>query len=681
MRKLQSIILLLLITHFAFAQERLSPELLWEMDRVYGVEVSPDQKSMIYSSRSYDLAADKGKTVIYKYDFALGSRSKIIDGGDVSISNAIWRPDGKKIGFIKSGVVFEANPDGSSVKQITFFDAAVSNFAYAPDLKHISFSKEVKLGKTLVEKYPDVPRSEAMIFDNLMYRHWTVWQDEYYSHVHFAPYSDSIANSSMVDIMPGEKWDTPMPPFGGAEEITWSPDGKNIIYVSKKLIGKDWAVSTNSDLYQYNLASGKTKNLTEGMMGYDKSPKFSKDGKKLAWLSMARDGYESDQNVVYTMDVSTGNKMALTKKMDETVDDFIWSDDGKTIYFLAPINATYQYFELQVPTSLGKSEISKEAIRQITKGDHNFRSLALAGKNLVGIKQSMSMASEVYQAEIKSGKDKALTMANKDIYSRIKMGKVEKRFVKTSDGKDMLTWVIYPPDFDPKKKYPALLYCQGGPQSPVSQFFSFRWNFQLMAANDYIIVAPNRRGLPSFGTEWNEQISGDWGGQAMKDYLAAIDDVAKEDYVDENRLGAIGASYGGYSVYYLAGIHEDRFKTFISHCGLFNLESWYASTEEMFFANWDIGGPYWQDEFKEEYKKHSPHNYVENWNTPIMVIHGALDFRVPLNQGMEAFQVAQLKGIPSKFLYFPDEGHWVLKPQNGLVWHREFFSWLDKWLK
>ncbi|QNL21623.1 S9 family peptidase [Hyphobacterium sp. CCMP332] len=681
MRKLQSIILFLLITHFAFAQDRLNPELLWEMDRVYGVEVSPDQKSMIYSSRSYDLAADKGKTVIYIYDFTSGSRSKIIDGGDVSISNAIWRPDGKKIGFIKSGVVFEANPDGSSEKQITFFDAAVSNFAYAPDLKHISFSKEVKLGKTLVEKYPDVPRSEAMIFDNLMYRHWTVWQDEYFSHVHFAPYSDSISNSSMVDIMPGEKWDTPMPPFGGAEEITWSPDGKNIVYVSKKLIGKDWAVSTNSDLYQYNLASAKTKNLTEGMMGYDKSPKFSKDGKKLAWLSMARDGYESDQNVVYTMDVSTGNKVALTKKMDETVDDFIWSDDGKTIYFLAPINATYQYFELQVPASLGKSEISKEAIRQITNGDHNYRSLALAGKNLVGIKQTMSMASEVYQAEIKSGKDKALTMANMDIYERIKMGKVEKRFVKTSDGKDMLTWVIYPPDFDPKKKYPALLYCQGGPQSPVSQFFSFRWNFQLMAANDYIIVAPNRRGLPSFGTEWNEQISGDWGGQAMKDYLAAIDDVAKEDYVDENRLGAIGASYGGYSVYYLAGIHEDRFKTFISHCGLFNLESWYASTEEMFFANWDIGGPYWQDEFKEEYKKHSPHRYVENWNTPIMVIHGALDFRVPLNQGMEAFQVAQLKGIPSKFLYFPDEGHWVLKPQNGLVWHREFFSWLDKWLK
>lgn len=681
MRKIKLTFLLSLFILAVNAQERLSPELLWKMDRISGVEISPDQKSMIYSSRSYNLAENKGKSVIYKYVFESGERIKIIDGVDQSISNALWRPDGKKIAYLKSGQVYEVNADGSAEKQLTYFNASISNFAYAPDMKNISFTKEVKLDKTLVQKYPDVPKSSAMIFDDLMYRHWTDWKDESYMHVHFAPYSDSIANSTMVDIMPGEKWDTPLPPFGGPDEITWSPDGNNIVYVSKKLIGKNWAVSTNSDLYQYNLASMKTKNLTEGMKGYDKSPKFSKDGKKLGWLSMEREGYESDQNVVYTMDIASGNKMALTKKMDETVEDFIWSEDGSKIYFIAPINATYQFFELQVPSSLDKSEIYNEAIRQITKGDHNYRSLALAGKSLVGIKQTMSMASEVHNVDIKTGNDKALTKANKEIYDEIKMGKVEKRFIKTSDGKDMLTWVIYPPDFDPKKKYPALLYCQGGPHSAVSQFFSFRWNFQLMAANDYIIVAPNRRGLPSFGTEWNEQISGDWGGQAMKDYLSAIDDVAKEDYVDENKLGAVGASYGGYSVYYLAGIHENRFKTFISHCGLFNLESWYATTEEMFFANWDIGGPYWQEEYKDEYNKNSPHRLVENWNTPIMVIHGALDFRVPINQGMEAFQVAQLKGIPSKFLYFPDEGHWVLQPQNGLVWQREFFSWLDKWLK
>lgn len=681
MRKLNLVLILLISTCIAQAQEVLTPELLWEMERVSSVNVSPDEKSAIFSSRTYDLKANKGKTVIKKIDLNSGQSEVLIDGGEKSISQAVWRPDGKKIAFLKGGEVYEVNPDGSGQKKISNFNSSIANFSYSPDMKHVSFSMEVKLDKTLQEIYPDVPESEAMIIDDLMYRHWDHWNDEMYSHVHYAAYSDGSISEKAIDIMKDERWDTPIPPFGGDEEITWSPDGKKIVYVGKKKYGKDWAESTNSDIYSYDIASSRTENLTEGMMGYDKSPKFSKDGKKIAWLSMARDGYEADQNIIYTMDVASGNKMALTKAFDETVSDFIWSKDAKKMYFLTPISATYQYFQLDVPSSLGKSEISKESIKQLTNGDHNYRSLALAGEKLVGTKQSMSSGSEIHSVEIKTGKDKALTMVNKPIYDKIKMGKVEKRMIKTSDGKDMLTWVIYPPDFDPNKKYPALLYCQGGPQSPVSQFFSYRWNFQLMAANGYIIVAPNRRGLPSFGTEWNEQISGDWGGQAMKDYLAAIDAVSKEDFVDENRLGAVGASYGGYSVYMLAGIHENRFKTFISHCGLFNLESWYASTEEMFFANWDIGGSYWNNPQPKSYEAFSPHKYVQNWNTPIMVIHGALDFRVPINQGMEAFQVAQLKGIPSKFLYFPDEGHWVLSPQNGLVWHREYFKWLDKWLK
>lgn len=681
MRRLSLTLFLAFCLSFAFAQERLTPEILWQMERVYGVEVSPDEKSIIYSSTTYDLSADKGKTVIFKMDLASGEAKKIIDGGDKSVSNATWRPDGKKIAYIKGGEVYEVNPDGTGEVKISAYESPVANFSYAPDMKHVSFTMDVKLDKTLVEIYADVPKSKAMVIDDLMYRHWSYWNDESYSHIHFAEYREGDINDKAIDIMLEERWDTPVPPFGGGEEITWSPDGSKIVYVAKKMYGKDWAVSTNTDLYEYDIATAKTVNLTVGMNGYDKNPKFSKDGKKLAWLSMERDGYESDQNVIYTMDLTTKTKMALTKKFDETVDDFVWSGDGKNIYFLTPMQATYQFFDVKVPSSLGKSEIEKEDIRQITEGVHNYRSIAMAGKKLIGAKQSMSRASEIYSVDIKSGEDEALTTVNDDIFAGLKLGKVEKRMVKTTDGKDMLTWVIYPPDFDPKKKYPAILYCQGGPQSAVSQFFSYRWNFQLMAANDYIIVAPNRRGLPSFGTEWNEQISGDWGGQAMKDYLSAIDDVAKEEYVDENRLGAVGASFGGYSVYMLAGIHEGRFKALISHCGLFNLESWYASTEEMFFANWDIGGPYWKPEFKEDYEKFSPHKYVQNWTAPIMVIHGALDFRVPINQGMEAFQVAQLQGIPSKFLYFPDEGHWVLKPQNGLVWHREYFNWLDKWLK
>ncbi len=681
MKKRIFIVLFVLIDLSLNAQNTLSPELLWQMERVSSVNISPDQKTLLYNSTTYDLNANKGKTVVYKMDIESGKKTLLIDGGDRSVSNIKWRPDGKKIAFMKSGEVYEINPDGSGEQKISGFELAIANFNYSPDMKNVSFTMEVKLDKSLVEIYPQAPASKAMIIDDLMYRHWSYWNDENYSHVHYASYSDGKIGSSAIDIMVDEKWDTPVPPFDGDENITWSPDGKKIIYVSKKMRGKEFAISTNTDIYEYELATGKTTNLTEGMMGYDKLPKFSKDGKKMAWLSMARDGYESDQNVVYTIDVATGNKMALTKAFDETVEDFIWSDDGKKIYFLTPMQATYQFFEVGIPASLGKSEIPKESIRQITNGIHNYGSLALAGKNLVGTKQSMSMANEIYSVDIQSGKDAALTEVNKKIYDELKMGKVEKRMIKTTDGKEMLTWVIYPPDFDPKKKYPALLYCQGGPQSAVSQFFSFRWNFQLMAANGYIVVAPNRRGLPSFGTEWNEQISGDWGGQAMKDYLSAIDEVAKEEYVDENRLGAVGASFGGYSVYMLAGIHEGRFKALISHCGLFNLESWYGSTEEMFFANWDIGGPYWKKEFKEDYAKFSPHNYVQNWTAPLLVIHGALDFRVPINQGMEAFQVAQLQGIPSKFLYFPDEGHWVLKPQNGLVWHKEYFSWLDKWLK
>jgi dipeptidyl aminopeptidase/acylaminoacyl peptidase len=458
--------------------------------------------------------------------------------------------------------------------------------------------------------------------------------------------------------------------MGGSEQFCYSNDSKKIIYTSKKLQGKDFALSTNSELYEYDILSGITKNLTLGNKGYDMNPAFSSKG-TLAWQSMPRDGFESDKNHLKIM-ATDGEIVDLTKELDITVGSFCWHPSGDLIYFIAPKNGTEQLFELNVIS--GKT-------RQLTSGQFDFVSLSVFGETIYAGRQSMVEPTELFSYTIKKNKLAQLTNANTELIKTLKMPKAEERWVETTDGKKMLVWMVYPPDFDPAKKYPALLYCQGGPQSQVSQFFSYRWNLALMASKGYIVVAPNRRGLPGFGQEWNDAISKDWGGQAMKDYLTAIDNAAQEPYVDETRLGAVGASYGGYSVYMLAGIHENRFKTFVAHCGLFNLESWYGTTEELFFANWDQGGPYWLDVNKENYKKNSPHNYVANWNTPILVIHGGMDFRVPESEGMQAFQAAQLKGIRSKYLYFPTEGHWVQSPQNSIVWQREFFEWLATDLK
>lgn len=633
--------------------------------------------------RSYDLDEDGGTTELYLMP-AAGGEAKMISTEGESIIEAMWRPDGKKIGYLsaKSGSVqlWEMNADGSEAKQVTDLPYSISNAAYAPDMKHISFSYMVKVNEMLSDKHPDLPKASGRSYDNLMFRHWTEWYDGMHSHAAIANYADGKVSGSPTDIMKGEPYDSPLKPFGGGEHLTWSPDGKTLIYVCKKLFGKEYAVSTNSDLYAYDVAAGTTKNLTEGMMGYDTDPVFSADGKMLAWMSMERAGFESDKNAVWILNPATGERKALTANVDQSFGSIAWSSDGKTIFATSAVNATYQAYRIDL-TSTSFAKAALKSVTPITKGTHNINGVALAGNRLIGTKNSMTNPAEIYSWDIKTGEEKALTKVNEKLLSSIKTSKVEKRMIKTTDGKEMLTWVIYPPDFDPSKKYPTLLYCQGGPQSAVSQFFSYRWNFALMAAKGYIIVAPNRRGLPSFGQKWNDDISGDWGGQAMKDYLSAIDAVKTEPFVDEDRLGAVGASYGGYSVYYLAGIHDNRFKTFISHCGLYNLESWYASTEELFFANWDIGGAYWENPMPESYKLFSPHKLVQNWNTPIMVIHNELDFRVPLNQGLEAFTAAQLQGIPSKLLYYPNEGHWVQRPQNGLMWHREFFGWLDQWLK
>lgn len=674
--------LIILCAVFALnAQPVLTPEKLWQIERLYGVEVSPDGKQVIYLQKSYDLEANSGKARLYKMNPDGSSKQAISDESE-SIISAQWRPDGKKIGYLssKSGSVqfWEMNPDGSGVVQVTDFEFSISNVHYAPDLKHISFSYERQVGQTLAQKHSDLPEASGRSYDDLMFRHWTQWYDHMHSHVAYISYSEGKISGGMTDIMGDEPYDSPLKPFGGSEQISWNGDGSKIIYTKKEKFGKDYAISTNSDLYSYDLKTKETTNLTEGMMGYDMDPVISPDGQKMAWMSMEREGFESDKNVVWIMDMKSMKRSSLTADVDQSFGHLIWANDGKTIYATSGIEATYQAYELKLnKTQDGLSE----APRQITKGIHNINSIALAGDRLIGTKNTMTAPAEIFSWSIADGSEKTLTDVNSEITKALSAIKVEKEMIKTSDGKDMLTWVIYPPDFRENKKYPTLLYCQGGPQSAISQFFSYRWNFALMAAQGYIVVAPNRRGLPTFGQKWNDDISGDWGGQAMKDYLSAIDAMSEKPFVDSEKLGAVGASYGGYSVYYLAGIHEKRFKTFISHCGLYNLESWYASTEELFFANWDIGGPYWESPQPASYAKFSPHKLVQNWDTPIMVIHNELDFRVPLNQGLEAFTAAQLQGIPSKLLYYPDEGHWVLQPQNGVMWHREFFSWLDRWLK
>ena len=662
-------ITVLLIAPLQSQNQHLTPENLWKIGRLGLDDISPDGKTALYGVTYYDIEKNSGNRDLYIIP-TKGGIPKKITAFDQHEYNGQYRPDGKKIGFLKGGNLWEMNPDGTDQHKIS--DIQMNGFKYAPDNKNILYIQDVKYRKKANEIYPDLPLTSAKIIDDLMYRHWDQWDDFANSNIFVAPYNDGKIGENPTNII-NQPYDSPLNPFGGMEEIAWSPDGKKIAYTCKKLSGKEYAISTNSDIYIYDLDTKTTTNLTQGMPGYDKEPAFSPDGNYIAWNSMEEPGFESDRNRIFIYNFKTKKKTEITKGLDRACNSPHWSKDQKNIYFITGEKATNQ---------IAAINIQNHKFRFITKGIHNYYDIIPASNNLlIGRKCSMSMPHELFEINAKTGTESQLTFTNSSLLQQIKMGKIEKKLVKTTDGKDMLVWMIYPPNFDPNKKYPTLLYCQGGPQSAVSQFWSYRWNFQLMAANGYIIVAPNRRGLPSFGREWNDQISGDWSGQAMKDYLSAIDAAAKEPFVDQDRLGAVGASYGGYSVYWLAGNHQKRFKCFIAHCGLFNLESWYGSTEELFFANKDIGGPYWDPKLKEAYLKHSPHRYVQNWDTPILVIHNGRDFRVPIGEGLQAFQAAQLRGIPSKFLHFPDEGHWVLKPQNGLVWHREFFSWLDKWLK
>lgn len=654
---------------------RLTPELLWSFGRVGEVAISPDRQTIVFGVKYYDVADNKGNTDLYSMN-PDGTNLKQITRTAKSEFNIVWRPDGKKIGFVYAGdkglQMWEMNPDGTERKQISNIAGGISGFTYAPDQTKVLFIKEVDLVEQVVDKHPDLDKANAYIADDLMFRHWDTWTNSF-SHIFIADY-DGTSLKNEKDIMEGEKYDAPNKPWGGTEQIAWAPDSKSIIYSSVKKYGVDYTISTNADLYHYSLESGETKNITKGMMGYDVAPVYSPNGKKLAWESMERDGYESDQNRLFIMDMATGEKEDYTAAFDQNVHGLSWNDDGSKIYFYSDYHARYQVYEL---------DVNSKNIVTLTSGDHNYHSVQFAGDKLIAKKMAHGMPTEIFSIDIAAKAETQISDVNTELLGKLNLGTTQERWVKTSDGKDMLVWVILPPDFDPNKKYPALLYCQGGPQSSVSHFFSYRWNFQMMAANDYIIVAPNRRGVPSFGQEWNEQISKDYGGQNMKDYLAAIDDVAKEPFVDENRLGAVGASYGGFSVFWLAGNHNKRFKAFISHDGMFNFESQYLETEEMWFVNWDLGGPFWDKSNKVAQRSYanSPHKFVQNWDTPIMVIHGEKDYRIAYTQGMQAFTAAKLLGIPARYLHFPEENHWVLSPQNGILWQREFFKWLDQWLK
>ncbi|MFS2824986.1 prolyl oligopeptidase family serine peptidase [Parabacteroides distasonis] len=656
---------------------RMTPEALWAMGRIGGMNVSPDGKRVVYTVAYYSVPENKSNREVFVMN-ADGSDNKQITKTGFAENEAVWIKGGTKIAFLcnesGSSQLWEMNPDGTDRKRLSDYDKDIEGFAFSPDEKKVLFISQVKTVNSTADKYPDLDKATGVIITDLMYKHWDEWVTTV-PHPFVADF-DGESISNPVDVMEGELFESPMKPFGGIEQLAWNTTSDKIAYTSRKKTGKEYAISTNSDIYVYDLNTKQTTNITEENKGYDTNPTYSLDGKSIAWLSMERDGYEADQNRLMVMNLETGEKTFVSKDFDSNVDSYCWSADCERIYFTGVWHGESQVYQIDLANG--------NKITPLTEGMYDYASVALLGDKLIAQRHSMSMGDEIYSIDLTGDHTVTqLTFENKHIYDQLTMGKVEERWMKTTDGKQMLTWVIYPPQFDPNKKYPTLLFCEGGPQSPVSQFWSYRWNFQIMAANDYIIVAPNRRGLPGFGLEWNEAVSGDYGGQCMKDYFTAIDEVAKEPYVNKDRLGCVGASFGGFSVYWLAGHHDKRFKAFIAHDGIFNMEMQYLETEEMWFANWDMGGAYWekQNATAQRTFANSPHKFVDKWDTPILCIHGEKDYRILANQGMAAFNAAVLRGVPAELLIYPDENHWVLKPQNGVLWQRTFFEWLDMWLK
>lgn len=682
----------------------MTPEALWAMGRIGGAEASPDGKTIVYQVGYYSVKENKSRQVIYTISRDGKTQQKLTPAGK-SQSDATWIANGKRIAFLQDGQIWSMAADGSDCKQLTNSSSEIEGFKFSPDEKSVILIKSIAYNGSIKKNPDDMPLATGRLVTDLNYRHW----DHYVESIPH-PFLAKVTGNGIdegTDIMKGEPYECPMAPFGGIEQLNWSPDSKTIAYTCRKKEGVEYATSTDSDIYLYDVNTGKTTNIckpadyrpmaydpTKSMknqainkqngdynLGYDVNPTFSPDGKYIAWQSMARDGYESDRNRLCIYNIADKTKKYVTESFDSNVDSYCWTADSKKLYFTGCWHACINLYQ---------TDLSGKVV-QLTDDIADFGSISLAnnGNTLLASRHSMSQADELYIVNpgknIKKTSVTQLTYENKHIYDQLQMGEVRKQWIKTTDGKDMLCWIILPPHFDETKKYPTLLYCEGGPQSPVSQFWSYRWNFQIMAAHGYVIVAPNRRGLPGFGSEWNEEVSGDWTGQCMKDYLSAIDyATANLPYVDKDRLGAVGASFGGFSVYYLAGHHNKRFKCFIAHDGAFNLESMYTDTEEAWFSNWEYDDAYWNKDLSENAKRtyeNSPHRFVDKWDTPILCIHGEKDYRINANQGFGAFNAARMKGIPAELLIFPDENHWVLKPQNGILWQRTFFNWLDRWLK
>ena len=659
--------------------KRLTPEALWAMGRIGNVSPSADGRQIAYSVAYYSVPQNRSNNELFVMQ-ADGSGNRQLTQDNYQQSQPTWMNDGR-LAYLSnesgSSQVWAMQTDGSDRVQLTDYEGDIEGFSFSPDGRKLLFIAQVKTVKSTADKYPDLPKASGIIVSDLMYKHWDEWVTTA-PHPFVADFNGK-GISNIRDILQGQPYESPMKSFGGIEQLAWSPASDMIAYTCRKKTGLDYALSTDSDIYLYSLSDGSTVNLCKDYpqngdrnMGYDVNPQFSPDGRYIAWQSMARDGYESDRNRLCLFNLTDHSKRYVTEQFDSNVDGFIWNDDSQSLYF----------------TGVWHGTIEGKTLTKLTDGLHDYGSLALAGDRLIATRHSMSQADEIYSvSKTRNGEAYAealqLTRENQAIYDQVEMGKVEERWITTTDGKQMLVWVIYPPQFDPNRKYPTLLYCEGGPQTPLSQFWSFRWNFQMMAANDYIVVAPCRRGMPGFGSQWNEAISGDYGGQCMRDYLKAIDEVSKEPFVDKNHRGCVGASFGGFSVYWMAGHHDKRFKAFIAHDGIFNMEMQYLETEEKWFANWDMGGAYWEKNNPTAQRTfaNSPHRFVDKWDTPILCIHGERDYRILANQAMAAFDAAKMRGVPAELLIFPDENHWVLKPQNGILWQRTFFEWLDRWLK
>lgn len=652
------------------------------LGRVSEPRVSPDGKRVLFGVSYESVPQNKSNRDLYVMNIDGTGVTRITKTAQ-SENSAVWIDNGTRIAFVyaekgSSPQLWVMNADGTERHAATNIEGGIEGFLFSPDQSKVVLIRTVKYNRTAADIYPDLPKATGRVIDDLMYKHWDTWVTEI-PHPFIGAF-DGQTITDLKDIMEGEPYEAPMRPFGGVESFAWSPDSKILVYTSRKKTGMEYALSTNSDLYAYNLTTGTTTNLTEGMMGYDTNPAFSPDGRYMAWLSMERDGYEADKNRLFIRDNATGQKTDLTSDWDYTIEEFAWNPNGKNIWFIAYHQGVAPIFNMEIAT---------HKVTTVAEGLYDYTSLApVDNKTIVTMRHSMLRPNEIYRIGPKTNKgvkeDVALTDINGDIFAQLTMPTIEAKKVPTTDGKEMLTWVIYPPKFDASHKYPAILYCQGGPQSAVSQFWSYRWNFALMASNGYIMIAPNRRGVPGFGTEWEEQISKDYPGQNMRDYLSAVDYMkANEPAIDPARIGATGASYGGFSVYWLAGNHDKRFAALLAHAGIFNTEAQYLETEEMWFANWDMGGAFWDKDNAVAQRTFatSPHRFVDRWDTPIMISHGEKDYRILASQGMAAFNAAKMRGIPAEMVIFPDENHWILKPQNAVMWQRLFFRWFDRWLK